>query len=765
MKNGFSARYGRLLVSAPLPFIVVPLLVCLIATLGFLKLESTPDSRIFFSPDNPQLKALQEMEAIFSKSDNAFIAFSPKSGSIFNEETFTLILELTDAAWQVPYSSRITSLSNYQLTTASQDDEITVRDLIEPENIARPDYIDGVQHYVMNKPALLNRMVSVDGKVSAVNITVLKPEGNYQAVFEIVEYVREMLAGFEARYPAVDFYLTGGTLYDAAFTEVPNADNRVLGPLMFVIILVILWMSLRSFWLVIAAVVLIGLATGSMLGLTGWVGARMNAGTAGSPVIILSLSVAYCVHVLVTIRQQMIAGLEKKSAIVESVRVNMSPVTITSLTTAIGFMSLNFSDAPPFRQLGNMVAVGVMAILFLSMTFLPAVLCYVQLKVDKNSGVMSGLMEKLAEFVIRKRKRLLPIVGTLVVALSLGSFLISLDDNFIQYFDERYRLRRDTDFIEKNLTGMNALEYPFPAALEGGVLEPDYLHKVVEFETWLRQQPNVTSTVSIVEVLKDLNRSMHNDDDAFHKVPESRELAAQLLLLYELSLPAGLDLTNQVDVSRSSSRVVALVRDASSADLRHLNAEAETWLDENLESGVVRGSGLSLIFAYISERNIRSMLFGSLFALVLISFILIFALRNWRLGLLSLVPNLVPAATALGFWGYTVGVAGLSVAIVVAITLGIVVDDTVHFLSKYLRARREQNLTPDGAVRFAFSTVGVALWITSITLIAGFAVLSLSGFRVTAEMGMLSAVTIGFALLADFLLLPPLLMYLDERRS
>jgi predicted RND superfamily exporter protein len=177
------------------------------------------------------------------------------------------------------------------------------------------------------------------------------------------------------------------------------------------------------------------------------------------------------------------------------------------------------------------------------------------------------------------------------------------------------------------------------------------------------------------------------------------------------------------------------------------------------------GTGLSLIFSYISESNINSMLLGSTLALVVISFILIFALRSFRIGLISLVPNLVPAAMAFGLWGYISGDVGLAIAVVVAMTLGIVVDDTVHFLSKYLRARRENGMDPFEATRYAFSTVGMALWVTSVTLVAGFGALAFSGFKVNADMGLLSAATIAMALIADFLFLPTLLMKLDTRRS
>lgn len=159
------------------------------------------------------------------------------------------------------------------------------------------------------------------------------------------------------------------------------------------------------------------------------------------------------------------------------------------------------------------------------------------------------------------------------------------------------------------------------------------------------------------------------------------------------------------------------------------------------------------------------MLLGTTVALVLISMILILALRSLRIGLISLVPNLIPAGMAFGLWGIMVGQVGLALSVVTGMTLGIVVDDTVHFLSKYLRARREKGLESQDAVRYAFRTVGLALVATSVVLAFGFLVLTRSAFALNADMGLMTAATIMFALIADFLLLPPLLMALDHKES
>ena len=178
----------------------------------------------------------------------------------------------------------------------------------------------------------------------------------------------------------------------------------------------------------------------------------------------------------------------------------------------------------------------------------------------------------------------------------------------------------------------------------------------------------------------------------------------------------------------------------------------------------LRAVGVSptVMFAHIGMKNIISMLSGTTIALVLISLILIVALGSWRYGLLSLIPNLVPAGMAFGVWALIDGEIGMALSVVTAMTLGIVVDDTIHFLSKYLRARREQGLSAEDAVRYAFSTVGVALWVTSVALVAGFLVLATSSFKLNSGMGLLTAIVISIALLVDFLLLPPLLIRWDK---
>jgi len=535
--------------------------------------------------------------------------------------------------------------------------------------------------------------------------------------------------------------------------------------MMFAIVIVTLLFLLRSVTATIGTFLVIALSIVAAMGLSGWLGIALTPPSASSPTTILTLAVADCVHVLVTFLHSMRDGKDKTAAIIESLRINMQPIFLTTATTVIGFMSMHFSDVPPFGDLGNIVGMGVTIAFLLSVTLLPALMLVLPVSVKQEKTRHAVLMDRFADMVVAKRKLLFWGMGLLV--LTLASFLPrnELNDEFVKYFDETVDFRKATEFTSENLTGIYTIEYSLGSGESNGINEPEYLKSVERLADWYREQSGVLHVNTLTDIMTRLNKNMHGDDASWYRLPESRELAAQYLLLYEMSLPYGLDLNNQIDISKSATRLSITLESISSNELLEIEARAQQWMEENTPLIRASGASPSIMFAYIGQRNIISMITGTSVALVIISFILIFALRSLKIGLISLLPNLVPAAMAFGLWGLLVGQVGLGLSIVMGMTLGIVVDDTVHFLSKYLRARREQGMNSAESVRYAFATVGTALSVTTFVLVAGFMVLAQSTFKLNSDMGLLTAVTIVFALATDFLLLPPLLMLLDRDKT
>ena len=756
--------YGRWLIRNRWLVLLLSVVVFLVAASGVRYLAMNPDARVFFSEDNPHLLALEQLENTYVKTENLLFILVPRDGEVFTRDTLDAVEWLTEESWQTPYSTRVDSISNYQNIRAEGDD-LVVHDLIQDAAQYSEEEIASAREIALDRPTLAGRLLSHDVHVTAVQVLVIKPEKSLNEVPEIMAFARDLEQRFESKYPNIEVYLQGSVAINMAFVEIPMRDLQTLFPLMFLFILAIVGVSTRTISGTFATLIVIQMSVFGALGLFGWARAVLAPSSEISPIIILTLSVAHSVHILTSMRLSMQEGLAKHDALVEALRINMAPVFITSITTAIGFLCMNFSDAPPFRLLGNIVATGVMIAFVMSVTLLPALVSLLPARVSQGSGVGSRMMDSLANFVVAYREKLFWGTGAVIVLLAFGILRIDLDDNFLKYFDQSEPIRVTSDFTEANLNGLQMLQYSVPAADEGGIADPEYLKNLEDFGHWFKSQPKVTHVAAITEVFKRLNQSMNGDDPAFYRLPEGRDLAAQYLLLYEMSLPYGLDLNNQINVSKSASQLMVSVKDISSKEIRELDARAQKWLSANMPKVHAPGTGLSVVFSHISGRNIESMLAGSLTALVVISMILIIALRSVKIGFLSLVPNLFPAAMAFGLWGYLHGNVGLSIAIVLAMTLGIVVDDTVHFLSKYLRAQREHGMNSFEATRYAFRTVGVALWITSITLVTGFGALAISSFKVNADMGILSSVTIAFALIADFLFLPPLLMKLSKNRE
>lgn len=758
-------RYAKFILKWRWLVVIATTVLVLFAASGGRWIEFTTDYRVFFSEENPQLNAFEALQDTYTKNDNVLFVVAPKSGKVFTRESLAGIEWLTNESWQIPYSLRVDSLTNFQHTYATEDD-LVVEDLVVDAQALDDAALQKIRKIALQEPQLVNRLVSPSGHVSGVNVTIQLPgvdEG--REVPEVAAFVRDLAQQVRDNYPDIEVYLTGISMLNNAFPEASKTDMQTLVPLMFLIVILLLALLLRVISGTIVTVLVILFSIVAAMGMTGWLGIRLTPPSSAAPTIILTIAIADCVHILVGFIGAMRAGADKYAAMTESLRINLQPVFLTSITTIIGFMSMNFSDAPPFRDLGNIVAMGVAAAFILSVSFLPAMMMLLPVRISAGQSTGSQVMARFGDFVVRRRAGLFWGMATVIVFLLAFIPKNELNDVFVEYFDETVDFRRATDFATANLTGIYQIEYSLPAGEAGGINEPAYLNSVERFASWYQEQPETLHVNTISDVMKRLNKNLHGDDPAYYRMPEQRDLAAQYLFLYEMSLPYGLDLNNQINLDKSATRFTVTLKSISSNEILALDQRAQQWLKANAPALQTPAASTSIMFAYIGARNITSMLTGTVLALILISLILVFALRSVKVGLASMIPNLVPAGMAFGLWGIFVGQVGLALSVVIGMTLGIVVDDTVHFLSKYQRARREQGMDAPDAIRYAFTTVGMALWITSLVLIVGFLVLSLSAFELNSSMGLMTALTLALALAADFLFLPPLLMKIEEKRN
>ena len=741
---------------------IASLLITLAAGFGASKLKLRNDYRVFFSRENPQLAEYERFQKIYTKEDNIMFILTWPEQDVFSTDYLEAVRWLTDEAWKLPFSTRVDSVSNFQHSEAEADD-LVVGDLV-PEPITNDQQaLDKYKRIAHSEPLLENRAVGHRADVNAVVVTLLLPEKDSMEAVEAAAAARELRERFTEKFPQVDVRLTGIVMLNNAFAEASMKDMTVLTPMMYFGMFIVMAWMLRSVAGTAGTIFVIILSSATAMGMMGWLGIPLTPPSAVAPTIIMTLAVADSIHLLVTFMHYLREGHNRRESMIEALRVNFQPIFLTSLTTVIGFLSLNFSDAPPFRHLGNVVAIGVVAAWIFSIFFLPAFMVVAPFRKRSAADDRSGWVERFPDFILRHRTA--GLWGSVAVVALLAAFIprIELNDQWVKYFNRSIEFRNDTDYAMENLTGIYSIEFSVNAGDSGAISEPDYLENLEAFATWLRERTDVMQVNSIADIMKRLNKNMHGDDESWYRIPDSRELAAQYLLLFEMSLPYGLDLNNQIDVDKSASRVTVTTGNVTTREVRALLQEAGDWQQQNLPPHMVsEATSPTVMFSYISERNIKSMLGGTTLALVIISFILGITLRSARFGVISLVPNLVPAIMGFGVWAMFVGSIGMSLSVVTGMTLGIVVDDTVHFLSKYLRARREHGSSPEDAIRYAFRTVGQAMLVTTVILVIGFCVLSFSAFRLNNWMAQLTAIVIALALVTDFILLPTLLVKFDK---
>ena len=746
------------------------LVVLCIFAAGLTNMGFRADHKIFFAEENALLIAHENIERAFSKNDNVLFVLSSEQ----ENDTLRLLqasAKLTDAAWYMPFIRRVDSVTNFQHSYA-EDDTVNVESLLDPYTQLDQGYANRIIQTAMAEPLLRNRLISENGTVLGVASTFSIPlEEKLTAIPVIVKAAREVAQQVRSEFPGISLRLTGSLMMDNAFAEASEYDLSVLTSVMLVLMLVVLGVIFRTVIGVLGTVLVIVFSIVIGVGAGGWLGIELSSPSLIAPNIILTLAIADCIHLIWGVikhsqnSEEQNTGSQARNvlAIKQAVISNARPIVLTSVTTAVGFMTLNFSDSPPFNHLGTLSAIGVLAAMLLALTFLPAFLTLTNMKPTANKVHGSVALHRVADFVINHEKTLLFLGIPLVLGLTLFIAKNEIDDQYINYFSDEIEFRRDTDFAVNNLTGMYYIDYHLKAGEEGGISNPKYLQEVEAFANWFRQQPGVLHVFSIADVIKKLNRNFNSEDAEFYRIPDEKELISQYVFMYEMSLPKGLDLRDRIDTGKSSSRMTIILDKLTTNQILGLEKRAAQWAQEHTDIlGATQGVGTTIMFSNIGITNIKSMLFGTFIGLLIISLILTLIFKSVKVGMAITFTNLMPALTALGAWGLLVSEVGLAVSVLAAMTLGIVVDDTIHFIERFMEGRRKQLLSPEDAVRYAFQSSGTALMTTTVVLACGFLVLALSSFQVNAWMGLMTTITILIALVIDFLLLPPLLMRIEK---
>ena len=758
--EGRIEQFGKILINHRIKVILSTLIVIFAITFGMRFLETPSGYRGFVEEDFKYYQDVLDLEEKYGNIDVLTYVIKPNNGNIFQRNVLNLIHELTEISWQTPYSSRVSSITNHQYTTVDGDD-ISITDFVDDIDSMDQNKIKDLYNFAVAEDAVVNFVMSESGNVGLVNINLEMPEDiNFK---EPIEFAWKQKDYFENKYNDIYVGVAGSAQFSDNFQSTSESDATKMYPSFLILIIILTYILLRSVVASIISLTVILLSILPSLGAAGWLGFEVQPPLITAPIIILTISLTHAIHMLSIALTNMAEGMTKNDAIIESLKINFSPIFLTSFTTAVGIAGINFGDIPAYSEMANTVVIGAAIGFILSVTLLPSMFSLLPITARKRKSYVLHMLKNLAELIYKFKNRFILIVSALCVAIFSLIPSLTFDDFFGSYFDRVPAWLEVKNVVDPEFGSSFYIFSDIKTNETDGITDPEYLKKLDEFESWLITQDEVSDVSTISDVIKTLHKNMNGGFDEYYKIPDDKALIAQYLLLYEFSVPYGMDLKNQMTADKSDSRMLIRSNNNTSMEAVAFKKRVDQWLDENISPYNTNGvAGIPIMMPHLFVENTRGLVIGLLISFSFIILVVGSALRSVRYGIISVVPNIIPFIVGFGLLALVADMVTAAHQFAVLISIGLVVDATIHFLSKYKKALA-MDLTPKDAIQYCFRYVGYPIIVASVCLFSGFLFLTQSMFYYNFIIGGMCALIIMIALLIDLLLLPALLLVFGKK--
>lgn len=743
------------------PFLIIALFMANIKNAGV-----ETDWSIWFDKDSKVMKNFEQFKSTFGSDDRLILALRSEDG-IFNKKALKSIQNITDELWQAKYVARVDSITNFQYAHVSSEDpdEIIVEDFLDNIDNITVEELKFKEQIAKTDTQTKNLLISSDGK-SAVIIArmVYSKDLKQQSYIELYNRANEIIDRYKIE--GMEYHNIGVPAYTNAFMGAIKSNIKTFAPMIVLIIIVLLAVIFRTILSVVLPLSVVLLSVLFIAGLTFGLGYKLNTITTMFPIFIIAIGIADSLHIFWVWKHKREEGVSNQDSIVFSIDKNFTPAFVTSLTTFVGFSSLGISKIVPLQAFGLSLASGALMAFLLSVTLLPALLSIINPDVKEQKQKTQRIKKfiKIYTNFIYKNDKAIIITSLIIIGASfIGIKDVAIDTDFAKQFSKDTQIRKSADFIEKNIGGTISIEIIIDTKEKSGIYNPDLMNSVQRFgEEFKARYKRIRHIGSLTQVVKKYHKLMNGDKEEFYKIPDSKELISQYMLLYSLSLPQGMGINDMMDVDSRYLRVTAMMNMATELEKLQMYKWTQEWWSTNTKYTATI-EGLTMISGHMKTQLTDTLIKSISLALVLVTLIFWFTFKSKFFMLVSTIPNIAPLLIAIGATGWMGVNVDLGMAIVFVVIIGVAIDDTVHFLSKYNVAIQKGKSVVE-SIQESLLFGGNAIAITTVILVLGFGTFLFSDFALYFNFGLISSIALSSAMILDLLVLPAILIYLDKRK-
>lgn len=739
--------------------VISALLAALLAT-GAFNLSFNTSFTALLATSDPYLEEFNELDAAFPNQLVVTYVFIADEGeTVFTQKILGAIASLKDEYTAIPFAERVTTLVDFyspetqrRLFTRSFD-RYSEEELAELAISAAQDRL------------LTNNLLSRDASISFATITLDAREASSAERIDIANAANSLRDKLRLDNPDLTILVNSDVLLEQSSQQAMVDDLTTLLPFVILVCVLTICYCFRSVVLGFCILTHVLFTVACTIGALGLLGFAFNSISIIAPLVVVIIAVANSVHIISIYQQAISKGHSKIDSMKDSIAHNVKPVTLAAITTAIGFSSLNMCSSPAIQDFGQIVAIGIVFAYLLTLTLVPALLVWFagarSLGKSERPFLQEGL-EQVSRFTKNHDRSIFWSCTALAVVTFCLLPLNETDFNRIDFIAGDGELSDYYDVLNERMNRGPALTYGINTGERDSAIQPELLQRLDSFTQWLVEQEEIESATSLVDVVKTINRFLRQNREDEYRIPDSANTVANHLSGYALAQTEDFPLLSFINENYSLVNLFINVQPTSNQQLLDLDERiTNKFMEDFPELTLLHGSGI-LLFSRMDELVTVELLQGYSVSLALITLCLVIGLGSFYFGILSVLPNLLPATIVFGIWAVFVGQLDPFVMMLFSISIGLVVDDTVHLLSHYLDKRKAGG-GKNESIDYSIKTAGPALSVTTLVLALGTTILIGANTIYFQQAAKLLVPIVVLALALDLLYLPTILRRFDNQ--